>query len=129
MDRLAHEADFRIGSLDVQLHEADYAHVGDLEAKVIETPGHTAGHMALLVDERFLFTGDHLDFDRQEQRLFASYNYCWYSWPQQIESIEKLTQFDFEWALPGHGQRVRLSGDEMKRQLRELAQRMRARSG
>lgn len=91
----------------------------------IPTPGHTAGHMALLLDNRFLFTGDHLDFDRDEQRLAASENYCWYSWPQQIESVEKLTAYDFEWVLPGHGQRVRLPAAEMKRQLYELGRRMR----
>src|SRR5580692_2719898 len=35
----------RIGALDGTLNEGDYARVGSLEAKVIETPGHTAGHI------------------------------------------------------------------------------------
>src|SRR5205823_643349 len=83
----------------------------------IPTPGHTAGHMALLFDDRFLFTGDHLAFDRHRQRLAASHDYCWYSWPQQIESIRKLTQYSFEWILPGHGQRVQLPADVMQREL------------
>ncbi len=91
----------------------------------IPTPGHTAGHMVLLSQDRFLFTGDHLDYDRDEQRLAASHDYCWYSWPQQIESIEKLASFHFEWVLPGHGQRVHLPADEMRRQLVELGRRMR----
>jgi glyoxylase-like metal-dependent hydrolase (beta-lactamase superfamily II)/ferredoxin len=91
----------------------------------IPTPGHTAGHTALLVAGRFLFTGDHLDFDRDDQRLSASYDYCWYSWPQQIESIEQLVGYSFEWVLPGHGQRVRLPAEQMRQQLRELVARMR----
>src|SRR5262249_53622735 len=35
----------------------------------IATPGHTRGHCVLLFDERFLFTGDHLDWDRDGRRL------------------------------------------------------------
>lgn len=79
----------------------------------------------MLIDDRFLFTGDHLDYDRAERRLAASRDYCWYSWPRQIESIEKLVDFTFEWVLPGHGQRVLLPAAEMRRELLELVGRMR----
>jgi len=87
----------------------------------IPTPGHTAGHCCLLFNERFLFTGDHLDWDRHEQRLDASEDYCWYSWPKQLESVRRLAQFQFEWVLPGHGQRVRLTIERMRQELVELA--------
>jgi glyoxylase-like metal-dependent hydrolase (beta-lactamase superfamily II) len=93
------------------------------------TPGHTAGHMALLFNDKFLFTGDHLDFDRDTRQLYASRRYCWHSWPEQIESIAKLTRYRFEWVLPGHGQRVQLEAEEMNRQLRELIARMQSPSG
>lgn len=86
----------------------------------VPTPGHTAGHCVLLFDDRFLFTGDHLSFDRRNQRLSASRDYCWYSWAKQIESIQLLTKYQFEWVLPGHGQRVQLPNDEMRTQLLEL---------
>ena len=86
----------------------------------IPTPGHTAGHCVLLFQEKFLFTGDHLYFDRATQSLSAFADYCWDSWPQQIESLRKLTQHHFTWVLPGHGQRVQLPAEEMQRQLREL---------
>ncbi len=46
----------------------------------IPTPGHTAGHCCLLFDDRFLFTGDHLAWDRDDARLEAWRDYCWYSW-------------------------------------------------
>lgn len=91
----------------------------------IPTPGHTQGHCVLLFRDRFLFTGDHLDWDRDEKRLAASRNYCWYSWDQQIESMEKLTRHSFEWVLPGHGQRVHLPADAMQRHLWDLVKRMR----
>src|SRR5262249_46195065 len=95
----------------------------------LPTPGHTEGHCVLLFENRFLFTGDHLDFDRQEQRLSASPDYCWHSWPQQTESMRRLLGFRFEWVLPGHGQRVHLPEQEMQRQLQELVERMRCGNG
>ncbi len=91
----------------------------------IPTPGHTRGHCVLLFGRRFLFTGDHLDWDRHERRLDASYDYCWYSWPRQTESMHRLTAFEFEWVLPGHGQRVFLPRDEMRSHLEALVERMR----
>src|SRR5690242_6067686 len=41
----------------------------------------------LLFADRFLFTGDHLAWDRDEQRLAASESYCWYSWTRQADSM------------------------------------------
>ncbi len=78
-----------------------------------------------LFDNRFLFTGDHLDFDRHHQRLSASHDYCWHSWPQQIESMRRLLSLPFDWVRPGHGQRVHLAREEMHRQLKDLVERMR----
>ena len=34
-----------------------------------------------------------------------------------MESLAILQDYRFEWVLPGHGQRVHLSGEEMRRQL------------
>src|SRR5262249_54438252 len=55
----------------------------------IPTPGHTAGHCVLLYRDRYLFTGDHLWWDRDSQRLGASRDYCWDSWPDQIRSMAR----------------------------------------
>jgi glyoxylase-like metal-dependent hydrolase (beta-lactamase superfamily II)/ferredoxin len=87
----------------------------------VPTPGHTRGHCVLLFQERFLFTGDHLDWDRDTRQLSASEDYCWYSWPQQAESMGQLAAYRFEWVLPGHGQRVRLPADEMRQEIERLA--------
>src|ERR1700722_13334695 len=42
----------------------------------IPTPGHTRGHCVLLYDGRFLFTGDHLAWNRDELQLDAHQDYC-----------------------------------------------------
>jgi glyoxylase-like metal-dependent hydrolase (beta-lactamase superfamily II)/ferredoxin len=91
---------------------------------VIPTPGHTAGHCVLLYEDRFLFTGDHLAWDRHGRRLAASEDYCWYSWPEQAESMRRLADYRFEWVLPGHGQRVRLPAAEMRAEVLRLAESM-----
>jgi glyoxylase-like metal-dependent hydrolase (beta-lactamase superfamily II)/ferredoxin len=92
----------------------------------IPTPGHTAGHCALLYGNRFLFTGDHLDWDRDENALCASRDYCWDSWSEQTRSMARLLDFTFEWVLPGHGQSVQLSPERMRQELASLVQRMKA---
>src|SRR5262249_28277156 len=91
----------------------------------IATPGHTTGHWGLLLDDRFLFTGDHLDWDRDRQCLAASKDYCWYSWAQQTESMKRLAEYRFEWVLPGHGQKVKLPPGEMREQVLRLVETMR----
>lgn len=90
----------------------------------IATPGHTKSHCVLLFQDRFLFTGDHLDWDRVEQHLAASKDYCWYSWQQQAESMQRLAGFRFEWVLPGHGQKVQLPATEMRNEILRLVQSM-----
>ena len=92
----------------------------------IPTPGHTLGHCVLLVQDRYLFTGDHLHFDRDGKKLEAYRDYCWHSWPKQTASMRRLLDCRFEWVLPGHGQSVHLPEDEMHRQLAELTERMSA---
>jgi glyoxylase-like metal-dependent hydrolase (beta-lactamase superfamily II)/ferredoxin len=112
--------------------QPDAEHVIDGHAPVelspgvmaIPTPGHTAGHMVLLVDDRFLFTGDHLAWDRDEQTLIAFHDYCWHSWPKQKQSLALLLGYRFEWVLPGHGERVHLPADAMQRELAALVERI-----
>jgi hypothetical protein len=72
-----------------------------------------------------LFTGDHLAWDRGARRLTAFKDCCWYWWPEQAVSMARLAAYRFEWVLPGHGQRVRLTAAEMRRQIEGLAGSMR----
>lgn len=56
----AAEAD-KIGALDTAVREGDVVRVGSLSAAVIETPGHTAGHIVYwFEDEGVLFAADTL---------------------------------------------------------------------
>src|SRR5580704_16778040 len=51
----------KIGGLDLAIGEGDVVATGALAAKVIEVPGHTAGHVAYwFADEDVLFAGDTL---------------------------------------------------------------------
>jgi glyoxylase-like metal-dependent hydrolase (beta-lactamase superfamily II)/ferredoxin len=90
----------------------------------IPTPGHTAGHLVLLYRNRYLFTGDHLAWDRDERCLTAFRDYCWDSWPKQKASLATLLNYSFEWVLPGHGERVNLAAGEMHEQLAGLVGRL-----
>ncbi len=72
---------------------------------IIPVPGHSKGHTVLLYKNKFLFTGDHLAFSPYLNHLYAFRRFCWYSWSEQIKSMEKLANYDFEWVLPGHGRR------------------------
>jgi glyoxylase-like metal-dependent hydrolase (beta-lactamase superfamily II)/ferredoxin len=92
----------------------------------IPTPGHTAGHCALLHDSRFLFSGDHLWWSRARGRLNASRDVCWYSWRQQVASVKLLAAYDFEWVLPGHGERVHFPAARMRAELSRLVAELRA---
>jgi glyoxylase-like metal-dependent hydrolase (beta-lactamase superfamily II)/ferredoxin len=75
----------------------------DDDLLVIPTPGHTRGHVVFLYRNKFLFTGDHLAWSPVKQTLTAFRSVAWYSWPEQIRSMEKLLSYEFQWVLPGHG--------------------------
>jgi hydroxyacylglutathione hydrolase len=51
----------RINGLTKLLNEGNYAHIGGIAAKVLETPGHTAGHVSYWFEEDSIaFCGDTL---------------------------------------------------------------------
>lgn len=104
---------------EIILHSAtDVSLLSDV--KVIMTPGHTKGHMVLLFKNRYLFSGDHLFYDHNSHELYASKNVNWYSWEQQIQSLKKLTLFDFDWILPGHGGWTQMDPAEIKSSLNQM---------
>lgn len=100
----------------------------DSDLLAIPTPGHTRGHTVLLYRDRYLFSGDHLWWSAAYDALNASQSVCWYSWAEQIRSMERLLDYQFEWVLPGHGRRVHLSSSLMREQLESCVARMRRQS-
>jgi glyoxylase-like metal-dependent hydrolase (beta-lactamase superfamily II)/ferredoxin len=96
----------------------------DHDLIAVPTPGHTRGHMVLLYRDRYLFSGDHARWSDSIQSLHASRDVCWYSWPEQIRSMERLLDYDFEWVLPGHGRRAHRPPVEMRQHLRDCIVRM-----
>jgi glyoxylase-like metal-dependent hydrolase (beta-lactamase superfamily II)/ferredoxin len=97
---------------------------------VIPTPGHTAGHCALLFTpsggDSCLFSGDHVWWSRNKERLWASREVCWHDWKEQTASVEKLVRYDIDWILPGHGERRHLGRERTREELERLARDMRA---
>jgi hydroxyacylglutathione hydrolase len=80
----------RIGGIDLGVRENDTVSVGRLRAKVIETPGHTAGHIVYwFEDETVLFAADTL-FPMGCGRVFET--------PMETmwDSLMKLTRLPLE---------------------------------
>ncbi len=105
-ERVMHAADAGALPIERRVRGAEPIALDD-ELTIIPVPGHTRGSIALLYRERFLFTGDHLWLDEDDLRLDMGRGVCWYSWPEQLRSLERLRDFRFAWGLPGHGRRWR----------------------
>jgi glyoxylase-like metal-dependent hydrolase (beta-lactamase superfamily II) len=115
------------------IHRADAAAMSDAERIIdgseaiplasdfiaIPVPGHTPGSMALLYKNTFLFTGDHLWWDPDTTALAAPQRLVWRKRVLEA-SIRTLLDHRFEWVLAGHGDRIRLPPDEMRRHLERL---------
>ncbi len=88
----------------------------------IPVPGHTPGSIALLYQNRFLFSGDHLWWDREIHQLGTPERLVWDD-ANLERSVRKLRNHSFEWLLPGHGERIYLQHGDMKKALDQLLQR------
>lgn len=74
------------------------------DAEIHFAPGHTEGHLVLLWQGKYLFTGDHYAWDPPLNHFGSFREHCWYSWDTQIESVKKMADFrNVEWVFPGHG--------------------------
>jgi glyoxylase-like metal-dependent hydrolase (beta-lactamase superfamily II)/ferredoxin len=123
--RVMHRDDARgVRGIEQVLEGHDEVSITD-RLLAIPTPGHTKGHMVFLARDRFLFTGDHVWGD--EGQLWASKGVCWYSWPEQIRSMERLRDYRFSWVLPGHGRRFSAPEPQMRRALDACIARMKKR--
>jgi glyoxylase-like metal-dependent hydrolase (beta-lactamase superfamily II)/ferredoxin len=118
--RILHTDDINNGTRGVEI-QLSGSEVMQLEPDllIIPVPGHTKGHTVLLYNNQFLFTGDHLAWSDQYHQLIAFRNACWYSWSELTKSMRKLTNYSFEWVLPGHGRRYHTDAETMQQQLQQ----------
>lgn len=127
-ERVLHRDDIRPGTAMIELQPTGSEPVVlEDDLVMIPTPGHTRGHAVFLYQDRFLFTGDHLAWSESRGHLYAFRSACWYSWTEQIRSMEALLAYRFEWVLPGHGRPICLPADEMRRSLEQCVDWMRKR--
>jgi glyoxylase-like metal-dependent hydrolase (beta-lactamase superfamily II) len=87
--------------VDTELADGDVVTVGDLELRVIDTPGHADGHISLLLEqggERLLFGGDVV--------FFGGTILLQNTWdcrlPEHIRSLRRLRELDVTGLLPSH---------------------------
>lgn len=125
-ERIMHRNDVSRSTADIEraVTGNDAVALAD-DLTAIPTPGHTRGHMVLLYRDRYLFSGDHLWWSPNYRSLHASQGVCWYSWPEQTRSVERLLDYEFEWVLPGHGRRAHASKANMRSELNALLARIR----
>ncbi|MDQ3281385.1 MAG: MBL fold metallo-hydrolase [Acidobacteriota bacterium] len=117
-ERVLHKDDVRTGTASVERKISGTEPVAlDADLIMIPTPGHTRGHAVFLYRNAFLFTGDHLAWSEARGHLYAFRSACWYSWSEQIRSMERLLDFTFESVLPGHGRPIHLTPREMRTSL------------
>lgn len=95
---------------DSRVDDGDLIHIGDLEFRVIYTPGHTIGGSSLYCDkEKLLFSGDTLFKGTWGRTDLPTSNFV-----DIINSIENklLILPDDTIVYPGHGQPTRIKDEE-----------------
>ena len=91
----------------------------------IPVPGHTRGHTVLHIDNKWLFTGDTLYWNRRHDQLDVFPQQTWYSWEVLSESMDRLAKLQVEWVFPGHGKWHHTGLHTYTRQMARLGQSMR----
>ncbi|NJM73834.1 MAG: MBL fold metallo-hydrolase [Scytonema sp. RU_4_4] len=121
--RILHSDDITAGTRDVEIQfkgTEPFELAPDI--LIIPVPGHSKGHTVLLYKNKFLFTGDHLAWSDSLKQLIAFREYCFYSWSEQMKSMRELTNYSFEWVLPGHGRRYHADVETMKKQMHKCVE-------
>lgn len=121
----------------IWIHEADdvafatdrWRGKGEAEVRpgvvMLPVPGHTEGSVVFIVDDTWLFSGDSLAWDEDTGELYAFRDFCWHSWPEQLDSLERLAEKKFRWVLPGHGRRTPRPADGLPEELARYVAKMR----
>ena len=95
---------FEPQKVDLHLGDRDILKIGSLELELIHTPGHTAGSSCLYLDDgetRIMFTGDTL-FNGTVGRTDLPTG----DGEALRRSVERLSGYDVDFGLPGHGKYI-----------------------
>ena len=65
--------------------------IDNIEILPIATPGHTPGHCAYIVDEKYIFTGDLLRI--KDRKIYPFYRLLSYNNKELIKSTEKIKEY------------------------------------
>jgi hypothetical protein len=115
--RIMHKSEIRpsIADIEVQLEgegpwnlRGEQIHESDLDGglQIVHVPGHTSGSIALWhAATKAMFTGDHLGWSERAGRVSIFERYNRFGVQKQLQSVQKLMNYDFLHVLPGHGRR------------------------
>lgn len=88
--------------------------IGDVDLRVIHTPGHASNHLCFLLEaEKLLFTGDQV-----MQGSTVVINPPDGDMAAYLRSLEALAQEDIDWLAPGHGFLIDQPQDALRRLVR-----------
>jgi glyoxylase-like metal-dependent hydrolase (beta-lactamase superfamily II) len=98
---LDREHDFSI------VREGDVLEAGDYRLVIVETPGHTPGHICLYEpDKKILFSGDHI-LGNITPNITMFYKGPPDPLDQYLQSLDKVDRLDIDLVLPGHRQVIK----------------------
>jgi hydroxyacylglutathione hydrolase len=95
------EFEFPACPVDLELYEGQMLQVGDLQLQVLETPGHSAGHLSFLLEkdgQQILFCGDAVFYGGRivlQNVPDCDLQAC-------LRTIERLSRLSVDLFLPGH---------------------------
>lgn len=87
--------------VDVELSEGQKVRVGDMQLEVLETPGHSVGHLSYLMQadgQQVLFSGDAIFFGGRV--VLQNLPDC--GLQENVRTIKKLSGLKLDLLLPGH---------------------------
>ena len=98
---------------DIRVEDGHVLEIGALHLKLVHTPGHTAGHLCMLIpEEKLLFSGDNVLGVGTAAIAPPPHG----DMAQYIASLKKMQTLEAELLAPGHGPLVK----EPNRKIQEL---------
>ena len=92
---------------------------------LVPVPGHTRGSVVFHVEDRWLFTGDTLHWNRRRRHLDVFPRQTWYSWERLADSMDVLARLRVDWVFPGHGMWAHVGTDAYTAEMTQLGPSMR----